>query len=140
MLNHCKINTFVFPFRAKVTKYGDRLLETIEATLKEYHAADNRNSGGSNDSVDSAKRRREANGNMTPEYGEDDDFTRSTGHSRKRATTITEAKDYSNHKMEQNHDIECLGDLDFEDSVSEFEINASNVNNAGRVLPPWLKS
>ncbi|KAE8698658.1 hypothetical protein F3Y22_tig00110597pilonHSYRG00586 [Hibiscus syriacus] len=72
----------------KVSKYGDRLLETIEATIKEYYKTDKIGSGSSNDSNDSAKRRRDAtaapNANASDYNNDDDDFTRSTGRSKKR--------------------------------------------------------
>ena len=42
-------------FRAKISKYGHRVLETIESTIKEYYKTD-KNSRGSNDSTDTIKR------------------------------------------------------------------------------------
>lgn len=126
--------------KAKVSKYGDRLLETIETTIREYQGTDNRNSSSSNDSMDSMKRRREANGGMKPNYEEDDDFTRSTGRSKKRATVI-EAQNYNNQAVnEPGNDITCIDDLDFEDYDFDVDVDASNVNSGGRVLPSWSKS
>ena len=59
----------MFLCRAKVSKYGDRLLETIETTIREYRGTDNRNSSSSNDSMDSMKRRREDKSKVTKEGG-----------------------------------------------------------------------
>lgn len=130
----------MFLCRAKVSKYGDRLLETIETTIREYQGTDNRNSSSSNDSMDSMKRRREANGGAKPNYEEDDDFTRSTGRSKKRATVI-EAQNHSNRDIEEpGDDIACIDDLDFEDSDFDVDVDVSNVNSAGRMLPSWSKS
>ncbi|KAF8019494.1 hypothetical protein BT93_G0242 [Corymbia citriodora subsp. variegata] len=127
-------------FGAKVSKYGDRLLETIETTIREYQGTDNRNSSSSNDSIDSMKRRRQANGGMKPNYEEDDDFTRSTGRSKKRATVI-EAQNYDNQDVkEPGDDIACIDDLDFGDSDFDVDVDASNINSTGRVLPSWSKS
>ncbi|KAF8019499.1 hypothetical protein BT93_G0242 [Corymbia citriodora subsp. variegata] len=126
--------------KAKVSKYGDRLLETIETTIREYQGTDNRNSSSSNDSIDSMKRRRQANGGMKPNYEEDDDFTRSTGRSKKRATVI-EAQNYDNQDVkEPGDDIACIDDLDFGDSDFDVDVDASNINSTGRVLPSWSKS
>lgn len=48
--------------RAKVSKYGDKVLETIETTLKEYYSYDINNHSCSSDadSNDSAKTKRGA--------------------------------------------------------------------------------
>ncbi|QHO59531.1 ATP-dependent DNA helicase Q-like 4A [Arachis hypogaea] len=45
---------------AKVSNYGDQILETIENTINEYYKLDK----SSNGSADSAKRRRDANGGL----------------------------------------------------------------------------
>ncbi|KAI7992479.1 ATP-dependent DNA helicase Q-like 4A [Camellia lanceoleosa] len=55
-----------------IGKYGDRLLEAIEATFKEYNKTQ-KNCSGSNDSLDSTKTRRD-----------DDDSMGSIGPSKKR--------------------------------------------------------
>lgn len=114
-------------FRAKVSKYGDRLLETIKATIKEYYKMDNKNSSSGNESTDSWKRRR--NENTGPNSSlEEDEFMKSTGRSKKRATA--KEPDY----------YECLDHLDFE-GADDFEMDDSNLkseqNRGGRVLPPW---
>ncbi|KAJ0250590.1 DEAD/DEAH box helicase domain-containing protein [Hirschfeldia incana] len=54
--------------KAKVTKYGDRLLETIESTVNEYYGTSNKDSMIS---PDSGKRRRDEN--TSPNVAEDDD-------------------------------------------------------------------
>ncbi|KAL3598124.1 hypothetical protein D5086_006042 [Populus alba] len=72
--------------KAKVSKYGDRLLETIESTIREYNKGD-RNSSGSNESTDSIKRRRDASKALNGNMEEEDEFTKSTGRSKKRTAT-----------------------------------------------------
>ncbi|KAK4476848.1 hypothetical protein RD792_016010, partial [Penstemon davidsonii] len=66
--------------KAKITKYGDRLLETIEATIRDYYK--DKNSSSSNDSSDS-KRRKHAT-NISSETTDENDFIESTGRSKKR--------------------------------------------------------
>ncbi|KAL1222851.1 ATP-dependent DNA helicase Q-like 4A [Cardamine amara subsp. amara] len=58
--------------KAKVSKYGDRLLETIESTVNEYYGTNKKDSIISNISPDSGKRRRDEN--ISPNVAEDDDF------------------------------------------------------------------
>lgn len=107
-----------------MSKYGDRLLETIEATIKEYYKTDNKNSSSSNESTDSWKRRRDENRGPNSPL-EEDEFMKSTGRSKKRA--VVEEPDYQ----------DCLDHLDFEDA-DDFEIDGSSgKNNGGRVLPSW---
>ncbi|PQM41011.1 ATP-dependent DNA helicase Q-like 4A isoform X2 [Prunus yedoensis var. nudiflora] len=67
--------------KGKLAKYGDRILETIEAAIKEYYKTD-KNSTSSNDSNDIKRKRDGNNGN---ENFDDDDFTKSTDRSKKRA-------------------------------------------------------
>ncbi|CAN6703528.1 unnamed protein product [Malus baccata var. baccata] len=57
--------------QVKAARYGDRILETIEAAIKEYFKTD-KNSSGSNDSND-IKRKRDGNRDRK-ENVEDDDF------------------------------------------------------------------
>ncbi|KAK4740981.1 hypothetical protein SAY87_024569 [Trapa incisa] len=113
--------------KAKLSKYGDRLLETIEATIKEYYRTDNKNSSSSNESTDSWKRRRDENNGPNSPL-DDDKFMESTGRSKKRAAT-----------KEPNFD-ECSDQLDFEDA-DDFEaydsILKAEKNKGGRVLPSW---
>ncbi|CAI0439398.1 unnamed protein product [Linum tenue] len=75
----------------KITKYGDRVLETIAATIRDFYSKDG--SGSSSNSTDSGKRRRNRataaaeNGDgcgMENDDDEDDFIVRSTGRSKKR--------------------------------------------------------
>ncbi|TXG64063.1 hypothetical protein EZV62_011057 [Acer yangbiense] len=129
--------------KAKVSKYGDRLLETIEATIKEYYET-NRNSSGSNDSNDSIKRRRDENRTPNGYTEADDDYTKSTARSKKRIAKIQNQNAEVLHSKEPEVYSECLDDVDFDDYNYNFEINGSAVkgdqNSGGRVLPPWSTS
>ncbi|KAF2319851.1 hypothetical protein GH714_019616 [Hevea brasiliensis] len=127
--------------KAKVSKYGDRLLQTIESTIREYYKTD-RNSSGSNDSTDSIKRRRDATRAPNGNVEEEDDFTKSTGRSKKRAAKLHNADTEVYNCRETDHN-QCLDDdLDFEDSYHDQETNGAEIeaekNGAGRVLPSWL--
>ncbi|TXG64064.1 hypothetical protein EZV62_011058 [Acer yangbiense] len=129
--------------KAKVSKYGDRLLETIEATIKEYYKT-NRNSSGSNDSNDSIMRRRDENRTPNGYTEADDDYTKSTARSKKRIAKIQNQNAEVLHSKEPEVYSECLDDVDFDDYNYNFEINGSAVkgdqNSGGRVLPPWSTS
>ncbi|KAJ4831782.1 hypothetical protein Tsubulata_040067, partial [Turnera subulata] len=124
--------------KAKVSKYGDRLLETIEATIREYYRTD-KNDSSSNDSNDSGKRRREAN--KAPNgVGEDDEFSKSTARSKRRAGQKKDAGVSNPNKENKEIDYQnrCLDDdLDFEDSYQDLETNYSELSGTGRVLPSW---
>ncbi|KAJ6416185.1 hypothetical protein OIU84_004895 [Salix udensis] len=102
--------------KAKVSKYGDRLLETIESTIREHSKAD-RNSSGSNESSDSAKRRRDASKAPNGNLEEDDEFTKSTGRSKKRTATRQNKVSGAHNSMEP---VSCNrfldDDLDLNDS------------------------
>ncbi|RYQ97842.1 hypothetical protein Ahy_B08g093913 isoform E [Arachis hypogaea] len=58
--------------KAKVSNYGDQILETIENTINEYYKLDK----SSNGSADSAKRRRDANGGLDRNLKDDDELTK----------------------------------------------------------------
>uniref|UniRef100_A0A5B7ATW1 DNA 3'-5' helicase n=1 Tax=Davidia involucrata TaxID=16924 RepID=A0A5B7ATW1_DAVIN len=110
--------------KAKVSKYGDRVLETIEAIIKEYYKTV-RNSSGSNDSTDSMKRRRDAI-RFSNAGSKDDDFIESTGRSKKRVQKnqngSADVIDYG----VQDYYNQCADvDLDFDDSYNDAEINGS---------------
>ncbi|OVA10929.1 Helicase [Macleaya cordata] len=127
--------------KAKITKYGDRVLETIETTIKEFYNTDKNSSGGS-DSTEATKRRRNLTGTSNSDFKEDDDFTDSTGSLKKRATEEglrRSAEDSSASKYEQCIDI----DLDWEDPNNDIGNNGSyskgEQNSGGRVLPSWSK-
>lgn len=126
--------------KTKVSKYGDRLLETIAKTINEYYNTD-KNSSGSKGSVDSAKRRREAN--RTPDSnGEDDDaLIKSTGRSKKRTVKrqIKKAEIYESEEEDYYHG--CLDeDLDCIDIDNVVLDKLTGTNAAGRVLPQWTAS
>ncbi|XP_010533955.1 PREDICTED: ATP-dependent DNA helicase Q-like 4A isoform X2 [Tarenaya hassleriana] len=102
--------------KAKVSKYGDRLLETIESTIKEYYGT------GRNESPDSGKRRRDEN--VSPNVTEDGDFTESPAAlSYKRAS-----RNKSNVVYDERVDDEGMDNCDVDENVSE-------VRPEGRVLP-----
>jgi len=115
----------IFPiFRAKVRKYGDRLLETIESTIREYNKGD-RNSSGSNESTDSIKMRRDARKALNGNMEEDDEFTRSTGRSKKRTATRQNKGSEVHNSMEPVSCNQFLDDdLDFKDSYHNLEADA----------------
>lgn len=126
----------------KLNKYGDRMLEIIEATIKQHYKID-KNSSSSNESADSIKRRREAAAKVSNGISNDneDDLTESTGRSKKRAV---QAKNIAEVKpLDIDVFSECLDDvdLDFDDSVYETLTNGSNprgeTNANGRKLPSW---
>ncbi|PIA40921.1 hypothetical protein AQUCO_02300004v1 [Aquilegia coerulea] len=116
--------------KGKLTKYGDRVLETIESTIKEYYKTDKSGSSG-NDSAEVNKKRRNSRGISSSDSREDDDFIDSNSVSKKRAT-----KDGSNNN-EQCIDV----DLDWDDSENEMDVKDSDIdtsrNDSGRVLPSW---
>ncbi|KAJ4825364.1 hypothetical protein Tsubulata_042955 [Turnera subulata] len=114
-------------FGAKVNKYGDRLLETIEATIREYYRTD-KNGSNSNDSNDSGKRRREAN--KAPNgVGEDDEFSKSTARSKRRVGQKNDAgvSNPNKENKEMDYQNRCLDDdLDFEDSYRIWKLITLN--------------
>lgn len=115
--------------RIKVTKYGDRVLETIEATIKGHS-----NSGSSNDSNDSGKRRREsANTIANAEFEEDDFAAESTARSKKKAP--------KKHRKQNEPPID-YADLGYFDEFMDADLEENsdpqiNGGNGGRVLPSW---
>lgn len=125
--------------KAKVSKYGDRLLETIENTINEYYKLD-KNSSGSKGSTDSAKRRRGTSGEPGAN-AEDDDLVNSTGRSKRRTVKRQNRKAEIYDSGEEDYDYGCLDeDLDF-DNMEEDALNKVNSRNAaGRVLPQWTSS
>lgn len=131
----------LFSFRAKISKYGDRVLETIESTIKEYYKTD-KNSSSSNDSVDTTKRRRESAKVLHANPEEDDVFTKSTDRSRVRAMKRPKKRGEVNNIVETYYYNQCLDDdLDFEDSTCDVAINESaskaDRDDARRTLPSW---
>ncbi|KAI5335449.1 hypothetical protein L3X38_025582 [Prunus dulcis] len=122
--------------KGKLAKYGDRILETIEAAIKEYYKTD-KNSTSSNDSND-MKRKRDGNNNGNENF-DDNDFTKSTDRSKKKApkrpNKTIEAYSYA------EPDYPQLIDDELDLYCYDFEVNASdmktNQNAGGRVLPQW---
>ncbi|KAL6284699.1 hypothetical protein ACE6H2_015628 [Prunus campanulata] len=122
--------------KGKLAKYGDRILETIEAAIKEYYKTD-KNSTSSNDSNDIKRKRDGNNGNEN--FDDDDDFTKSTDRSKKRApkrqNKTIEAYSYAEPDYPQLIDDELdLYGYDFEVNASDMK---TNQNASGRVLPQW---
>ena len=116
--------------RAKLSKYGDRLLETIESTIKEFYKTD-KNSSSSNDSNDSVKRR-DSSGASNGYAEEDDGFTKSTGQSKKMVSKL-QNKHTEFHNSGEKDNNQCLDDdLDFEDGCYDLETNGQWVSNRGR--------
>ncbi|KAI4296227.1 hypothetical protein L6164_036202 [Bauhinia variegata] len=125
--------------KAKISKYGDRVLETIGKTIKVYNKFGS-NSCGSNESTDSAKRRREALGDLNAKL-EDDDLTNSTDRSKRRTTKKQNRKAEAHDSAEEDLYVDCLDDdLDF-DKLEDDALDKVTLKNAlGRVLPQWTAS
>ncbi|KAL0365036.1 UNVERIFIED_CONTAM: ATP-dependent DNA helicase Q-like 4A [Sesamum angustifolium] len=114
--------------KAKITKYGDRVLETIEATIRDYYK--DKNSSSSNDSSDSKRRRHATNGSN------EDDFTESTGRSKKRLTKKqNQASNSTDHACVVIDDQ--FEDIDFDDNLFDVEVSEVDQGSGGRVLPSW---
>ncbi|KAM5574436.1 ATP-dependent DNA helicase Q-like 4A [Rosa sericea] len=122
--------------KGKVTKYGDRILETIESTIKDYYKT-YKNSSSSNDSNE-GKRKRDGNKDQNG-HVEDDDFTKSTDQSKKRPSKRQSKtiEDYGYLEPDFNQIVD--DDLDL--YGYDFEVNASATKTVqkvgGRVLPQW---
>ncbi|XP_047959187.1 ATP-dependent DNA helicase Q-like 4A isoform X2 [Salvia hispanica] len=116
--------------KVKVSRYGDRLLETIEATIREHNKE--KSSSSSNDSLDSKRRRDAAS---IPDGN--DDFTESTARTKKR---LVKKQDKSSQQQQQQQQPAYqfdLGDIDFDDDLFDVEVDQSS---SGRVLPSWSGS
>ncbi|KAK7412041.1 hypothetical protein VNO78_03487 [Psophocarpus tetragonolobus] len=118
--------------KAKVSKYGGRLLETIENTINEYYKLDKVRSG-SKGSSDSVKRRRVSNGD--PDVN--DALTNSTGRSKKRTVKRQHSKAVI-YDSEEDYFGGCPDeDLDFDVVEIDALDQVACKNDAGRVLPQW---
>lgn len=121
-LQQCCCLIVIVWYRVKVSKYGDRVLDTIESTIQEYQKTDKNSSGSSNTSSDGVKRRR---GSAGVDSTADDDFTDNTEQSKKRV-------------MKTPLEIRCI---DLELDGCHMGTEESNPNpkykNSGRVLPQW---
>ncbi|XP_071935899.1 ATP-dependent DNA helicase Q-like 4A [Coffea arabica] len=128
--------------KAKVSKYGDRVLETIEATIKE-HKIDKTSGSSSNDSADSMKRRRDTVKERAEKSGDDEDFNESTGRSKKRTLKRQNSSVEATDSGDLVADNDCIfdDDMDFDELNCDVQSNSTNskadVNNGGRVLPSW---
>lgn len=118
-------------------KYGDVILETIESTVRNFY----KTSSSSNESTDSAKKRRAAPSNI-PAANLDEasgDYMNSTGRSKKRATRDPDGFDVRD-SMELIEDDDLV---EFADAIDCMEDNTSPglkqpaPNVGGRVLPSW---
>ncbi|XP_052206048.1 ATP-dependent DNA helicase Q-like 4A [Diospyros lotus] len=119
----------------KVNKYGDRVLETIEATVKEHHNKTDKNSSGSNDSSDSGKRRRDGTKAMNPNSRPDEDFIEGTGKSKKRLL-----KKPSKNSDSCNDPVYDYVDFDCSNFNLDDNLPASMADqNEGRLLPSWCR-
>ncbi|XP_061337155.1 ATP-dependent DNA helicase Q-like 4A [Gastrolobium bilobum] len=130
--------------KTKVSKYGDRLLETIENTINEYYKLDKNSSGsgsGSKGSADSNKRRREAYGDPDANAEDEDAFTKSTGRSKKRTVKRQNKKAEMCDSADEDYYHGCLDeDLDFDNIENDALDKLTCRNAAGRVLPQWTAS
>uniref|UniRef100_A0A7N0TXR1 DNA 3'-5' helicase n=1 Tax=Kalanchoe fedtschenkoi TaxID=63787 RepID=A0A7N0TXR1_KALFE len=128
--------------RATVSKYGDRILATIESTIEDFYKS---SSSSSNKSTDSAKKRRASL--PTPNLDAEDDFINSTGRSKRRALRDPDGFDVRDVDPVRGSVLLIDDDdlLDFEDAIHNVESNISNPkppppNIGGRVLPSWSTS
>ncbi|KAL2617245.1 hypothetical protein AAZV13_08G174800 [Glycine max] len=127
-------------FGAKVSKYGDQLLETIEKTVNEHYKLDNIGSG-SKGSADSTKKRRVPNGNSDTNVEDDDAPTKSTGRSKKRTVKRQNRKGVIYDSPEEDYFQGCPDeDLDFDIIEIDALDQVTCKNTAGRVLPQWTAS
>ncbi|KAK8624994.1 hypothetical protein V6N13_089878 [Hibiscus sabdariffa] len=126
--------------KAKVSKYGDRLLETIEATVKEYYKTDKIGSDSSNGSNDSAKRRRDTTAAPNANAGDDDDdFTKSTGRSKRRTVerqgrdgdaNASKNRGYYNNADDHEvvfDDLDYVYDVESKENCPELGVNLNGV-------------
>ncbi|XXG73559.1 hypothetical protein AAC387_Pa07g2458 [Persea americana] len=133
--------------KAKLKKYGDRLLETIESTIEEYLMTGNNNNCGNIDNAEAIKKRRHSTSVLDSYYKDDDFIEHGIGLSKKRVTAKSGANEHAglSNSMELNYDDRCVDvDLDSDDSNEDNEVKSSNLkvsqSSAGRVLPSWSKS
>lgn len=104
-------------FRVKINKYGDNVLQTIEATVRDYYKSDKTSSSG-NDNTDSGKKRRNSINVQNGNSKDEEFFTESTGCTKKRVlkkqNKHAEVIDY----RDLGYFDECIdGDLDFDETM-----------------------
>ena len=125
-------------------KYGDQILETIEATIKEHYKTD-KNGSSSNESNDSAKRSRDTKmvlqmrmQTMTTSL----EARRSKKRTVKRQNQDGEAycskdpEDYNNNQCPADDNLD-FDDYDVESNCPEVSVD---LNGLGRVLPSWSRT
>lgn len=103
--------------KVKITKYGDRVLETIEATIRNHHKSAKTSSSG-NDGTDSGKKRRNSINGQNVNSKDEEYFTENTGCTKKRVlkkqNKHAEVIDY----RDLGYFDECMdGDLDFDENM-----------------------
>ncbi|XP_006349359.1 ATP-dependent DNA helicase Q-like 4A isoform X1 [Solanum tuberosum] len=100
--------------KVKINKYGDNVLETIEATVRDYYKSDKTSSSG-NDNTDSGKKRRNSINVQNGNSKDEEFFTESTGCTKKRVLKKhAEVIDY----RDLGYFDECIdGDLDFDETM-----------------------
>lgn len=131
------LKSIFYCFRAKLNKYGDRVLDTIECTIREYQKATKKgSSGGSNENADATKRRRESEDINSNEH---DDFAESAAQSKKRAPKSRSNQMVSSDSGGTSTGHESFIDLDLDefDEVIEESTLKTKKRASGRVLPRW---
>ncbi|KAK4739629.1 hypothetical protein R3W88_003326 [Solanum pinnatisectum] len=103
--------------KVKINKYGNNVLETIEATIRDYYKSDKTSSSG-NDNTDSGKKRRNSINVQNGNSKDEEFFTESTGCTKKRVlkkqNKHAEVIDY----RDLGYFDECIeGDLDFDETM-----------------------
>lgn len=99
-----------------------------------------KSSSGSKGSADSAKRRREAASGDASANAEDD-FTKSTGRSKKRTVKRQTKRTEIYDSEEEDYYHGCLDEeLDFDNLENEALNKTPCTNAGGRVLPQWTGS
>ncbi|URE10634.1 RQC [Musa troglodytarum] len=124
--------------KAKVHKYGDRVLESIETTIREYRKTSRNSSSSSNDNADGTKKRR---GSAGSEPGaNDDDFAESTVQSKKRVAKLVNSRNGPADTTSMSaYNGRCIDiDLDGYEMESEDSVPITRQGPHGRVLPQCL--
>uniref|UniRef100_A0A1D1XKM2 DNA 3'-5' helicase n=1 Tax=Anthurium amnicola TaxID=1678845 RepID=A0A1D1XKM2_9ARAE len=129
--------------KAKVNKYGDRVLETIESTLEEYKNA-NKSTGGncssSSSSGEAVKRQRGSTG-VHANINGDNDFTENTIKSKRRLAKVSQSSNgkFNSVGIPSYNDQFIDSDLDLDDHDVEDVKSATKTtfSNSTRMLPQW---
>jgi len=133
---------YMLPFRAKVKKYGDRVLATIEDFLSKHPNPRRNSSGsgsGSNEHTEAAKKRRGFTASYAGSNGEDDFEERSVQTKKRPAKTRSTNQGVSD-AASMVYGARCMdADLDGVE-VLELDDEQCSVQKpvaSGRVLPKW---